>query len=355
MKRIVLFIIVVFSVFCFPNCVFADSAHSTVIMDVNSGRILYSKDMNNERLIASTTKIMTCIIVLENSELNKQIEVGNEILEMYGTNIYLEVGEKIKVKDLLYGLMLRSGNDAAEVLANNVFGNKDIFIMKMNEKAKELGMNSTSFYNSHGLDDNTKNYSTAYDMALLGKYAYNNKMFRKIVRTKKYTANSDKKAYTWYNRMALLNDYKYCIGGKNGYTPKAGKSLVSYAKKDDLVLTIVTLDDDDIYNNHKYLYKKYFDSYKLYNVVDKDNFNIDSYFLKDKVFLKKSFYYPLRRDELDDVSTLIKISNETYEDIVGEVDIKLKDEEIGKVNIYKRKEKKEDTNIFNKIINLFRR
>ena len=200
LKKIIFFTIL----FLFPIYVFADSGNSTIIMDVDSGRILYEKNANQKQLIASTTKIMTCIIVLENSNIENEIVVGDEVLSMYGTNIYIEPGEKIKIKDLLYGLMLRSGNDAAITLAHNTLG-EEKFIKKMNDKAKELNMNSTVFNNPHGLDDKTENFSTAYDMALLSKYAYGNSVYRKIISTKKYITKSSIKSYTWYNRMSLVN------------------------------------------------------------------------------------------------------------------------------------------------------
>ena len=207
------FFIIIFAIFIIPLNVFADSALSTVVMEVNSGRILYSRDADSKRLIASITKIMTCIVTLENSSLEKVVTVGDEVLEMYGTNIYIEVSEKISIKDLLYGLMLRSGNDAAVVLAKNVFGSEEKFVMEMNKKAKELGMKNTKFSNPHGLDEDTKNYSTARDMAILSKYAYQNKIYREIVGTKKYSCKTNFKSYLWYNRMSLINNYKSCIGG----------------------------------------------------------------------------------------------------------------------------------------------
>lgn len=336
-----------------PINIYADSGHSTVIMDMDSGRIVYSKNMHSKNLIASTTKIMTAIIVLENLDLDKEITVGKEVLDMYGTNIYTEVGEKLKVIDLLYGLMLRSGNDAAETLAVNTFGNEKQFVEAMNKKAKELGMKDTTFSNPHGLDDKTYNYSTAYDMALLSKYAYQNKVYRKIISTKKYTTKSSLKSYVWYNRVSLLNEYKYTIGGKNGYTPKAGKSLVSVASKDDLTYTIVTLDDNDIYNNHKYLYEKYFNKYKKFLIVDKNSFLKNTSLTKDKLYIKNSFYYPLRKDEQESITTLVKISNEKKNHKVGEVIIKLDNKEIGKLNIYKKANKKEDISIFSKFKKLF--
>ena len=336
-----------------PINIYADSGYSTIIMDIDSGRIVYAKNINEKHLIASTTKIMTCILVLENIDLNEEIIVREEILDMYGTNIYLEVGEKIKVIDLLYGLMLRSGNDAAITLAVNTFGSEKDFVMAMNKKAQELGMKNTTFSNPHGLDDKTYNYSTAYDMALLSRYAYQNKMYRKIISTKKYSTKSSKKSYLWHNRVSLLDSYKYVIGGKNGYTPKAGKSLVSVASKDDLTYTIVSLDDNDIYNNHKYLYEKYFNKYKKFLIIDKDNFLKNSNLTEEQLYIKKSFSYPLTKEEQDEVITIVKLYNEKKNNLVGEVIIKLDNKEIGRLIIYKKETKKEDISIFSKFKQLF--
>lgn len=349
------FFIIIFAIFIIPLNVFADSALSTVVMEVNSGRILYSRDADSKRLIASITKIMTCIVTLENSSLEKVVTVGDEVLEMYGTNVYIEVSEKISIKDLLYGLMLRSGNDAAVVLAKNVFGSEEKFVMEMNKKAKELGMKNTKFSNPHGLDEDTKNYSTARDMAILSKYAYQNKIYREIVGTKKYSCKTNFKSYLWYNRMSLINNYKSCIGGKNGYTPSAGKTLVSLASEDDMVLSIVTLKDADLYNNHENMYKKYFNEYKLYTIIDKNNFIMDSNFIDSEVYIKKSFKYPLSEDELSSVSTVVKINNNYNEDekIVGKIIIKFKEEEIGNIDIYRKINKKKDKNILQKFKNLF--
>ena len=345
LKKIFLLILIII----FPINVFASS---TMVMDNDSGRILYENNSNERRLIASTTKIMTCILVLENSDLSKKITVGDEILKVYGTNIYVEVGEILTIKDLLYGLMLRSGNDAAIVLANNIFNSEDEFIHKMNDKAKEIGMNNTVFNNPHGLDEETKNYSTAYDMALLAKYAYKNKMYRNIISTKKYNTKSNLKSYEWYNRVELINSYKYSMGGKNGYTPKAGKTLVSYASKDNMNLIIVTLDDNDIYENHKYLYEKYFKKYKKYIIVDKDNFTVDSSLINKKVYIKNTFSYLLSEDEVDDISTLVHITD-SDNNKVGEIIIKLKNKEIGNIDIYSYKNKKENNSILSRFKNLF--
>ena len=324
-------------------------------MEEKSGRILESSDINNKKLIASITKIMTCIIALENNNnLEKVIKVPNEVLKMYGTNIYIEVGEEIKIIDLLYGLMLRSGNDAALTLAIATAGSEENFVKLMNKKAQELGMNNTIFNNPHGLDEDTKNYSTAYDMSLLARYAYKNKIYRKIIKTKKYTCKSSIKSYLWYNRVSILNNYKYSLGGKNGYTPKAGKTLVSYAKKDNMTLIGVSLHDSNIYDTHEDLFEKNFKKYKLYKIVDKDNFSYNKKLFSEGIYLKESFYYPLKENELTNISTIINITN-SNNTIPGKIIIKLNNKEIGSINIYRKKQnKRRKESFFKKINNKFK-
>ena len=178
MKKILVLIIL----FLIPISVSAeDTAKSSIVMDLDSDRVLYENNADEEKLIASITKIMTCIIAIEEGNLDKEVEASDEILKMYGTSIYLEVGEKMKLIDLLYGLMLRSGNDASVVIAKEIAGTEEKFVALMNKKAKEIGMTNTTFSNPHGLDEETKNYSTARDMAKLSRYAYKNKTYRKII------------------------------------------------------------------------------------------------------------------------------------------------------------------------------
>ena len=347
LKKYIFFLI---TLLC-PVTVFATNAKSTIVMDVESGRILYENNIHEKSLIASITKIMTCIITIENAQLDTFIEVGDEILDIYGTSIYLKKGEILSVEELLYGMMLRSGNDAAMVLATHVFHNYDEFIHKMNEKASSLGMVDTLFYNPHGLDEETQNYSTAYDMAILSRYAFHNSIYQKIISTKKYTTKSNLKSYVWYNRMSLLNQYDKCIGGKNGYTPKAGKTLVSYAIDHSLKLLIVSLNDSDIYSHHRSLYDSLFKSYRYYAVVQKENFYIDPSLTTKTLFLKNSFYYPLTLDEIDNVSTLIHIYKENQIDnVVGKIEIKLDSTTIGELEIYEKKPKKKKSNDFLKWI-----
>lgn len=338
------FLLILFFLIFFSTPVFAselDSSKSSIVMDIDSGRILYENNPNDKRLIASITKIMTATIALENGKLNKKYKAGEEILEMYGTSIYLEYDEEMTLKDLLYGLMLRSGNDAAVVISNNIAKDETSFVKMMNNKAKKIGMKNTVFNNSHGLDEKTKNYSTAYDMALLSSYAYKNlKWYRKITGTKKYVVQTDKKTYLWYNRNKLLTNYEYCTGGKNGYTPSAGKTLVTTAKKDGLRLTAVSLYDGDPYNTHEKLYEHIYSKYKKYEVINKKHFSIDKSFFDGNLYIKKSFYYPLTEEEVNNIKTVVKITktkNYKSNEQVGVIDILLNKEKIGNVPIYAKK------------------
>lgn len=336
----------------FPISAVADSSKSSIVMDLDSGRVLYENDANHQRLIASITKIMTAILAIENGDLDKKVIVGEEVLSMYGTNIYVEVGEKMTMRDLIYGLLLRSGNDAAVVIAKEIGGTEAKFVQMMNSKAREIGMKNTVFKNPHGLDEVTENYSTAYDMALLSKYAFSNKIYRKIVATKKYEVSTGKKTYLWYNRNRLLDNYKYCTGGKNGYTPSAGKTLVSTASKGNLNLTIVSLNDGNSYINHQNLYENMFSKYHRYKIVDKDSFVVSKDFSDKNVYLKKSFYYPLTDSEINDIRTVVHFFDSSSSDKVGVVDIYLNNQKIGNLSIYGQEKKKEQFSFFRWIKNL---
>ena len=323
-----------------------DTAKSSIVMDLDSGRVLYENNADEERLIASITKIMTCIIAIEEGDLDSEVEAGDEILKMYGTSIYLELNEKMKLIDLLYGLMLRSGNDASVVIAKAVAGSEEKFVKMMNEKAKEIGMTNTTFRNPHGLDEETKNYSTARDMAKLSRYAYKNKTYRKIIGTEEYRVKTDNKSYLWYNRMKLLGDYKYCTGGKNGYTPSAGKTLVTTHKKGNLKITVVTLYDNDEYNNHERLAEYAFDNYSNYDIVDKNDFDlvIDD----NKYYVNKSFSYPLTESEKDNVKVLASIDDSINSGKVGNINISLNNKSLKKIPLYIKEEKKKE-NFFTKL------
>ena len=202
MKKIVLLLL-----FLIPINIKAidTSATSSILMDMNSNRILYEKNIHSIRSIASISKIMTAIIAIESGKLNDKVIIGSEIKTSYGSGIYIKEGEVLTLKDLLYGLMLRSGNDAALAIAKYVGGSVDKFVDLMNKKAKELKMTNTTFNNPSGLDQNKGNYSTAYDMALLTSYAMKLDDYKKITSTKKYTLTTNKNTYVWINKNKFLS------------------------------------------------------------------------------------------------------------------------------------------------------
>jgi len=313
------------------------SARSAVLMDTESGRVLYQKDKDNPRLIASITKIMTAILAIESGRMDEEVKVGEEVLSMYGSNIYIELGETMILRDMVYGLMLRSGNDAALVIAVFLGGTEEKFVEMMNQKAKEIGMANTTFKNPHGLDEKTQNYSTAYDMALLSSYASQNQEYMKIVGTKKYTVQTDRKSYVWHNRNKLLNLYEYATGGKTGYTPSAGRTLVTNAEKEQLKLTVVTLNDGNEYDTHQELYEYAFENYKQYTILDKDKFRVDDGYFKGKAYIENSFVYPLTEIEKDQIKVLVQLTSTTQfkeGDKVGEVSVLLDGEEIYRDNVF---------------------
>ena len=315
------------------------SATSAILMDMDSKRILYSKDINNIRSVASISKIMTAIIAIESGRLDEEVVIDDEIDKAYGSGIYIKKGEKLTLRDLVYGLMLRSGNDAALAIANYVSKDTDSFVKLMNEKANKIGMKNTTFNNPSGLDEEKGNYSTAYDMALLMSYAYQNKEFKKITGTKKYTLKTNMNTYVWHNKNKLLNSYKYTTGGKTGYTKIAKRTLVTTASKDNLNLVVVTLNDGNDWDDHKKLFEYGFNNYKSYQILNKDNFKVDNdtYYKNYKLYINNSFSYPIELTEED--SIVVKIKLKKIRKIksfikVGETIIYLGDKKIHSEDIY---------------------
>lgn len=344
-----------------PYKVFALSAASAIVIDQDSKRVLYSKNAYEPKLIASTTKIMTALVAIENSDINKTITVDDSVLKAYGSAIYIEIGEKLTIKDLLYGLMLRSGNDAALVIANNVCKNEKEFVKLMNQKALELGMKNTIFFNPHGLeeDDGNGNTSTAYDMAILMATAMNNKEFVNITKTKSYTVKTNKKTYVWKNKNKLLNTYQYTTGGKTGFTKKARRTLVSSASKDHKKLIVVTLNDPNDFNNHKNLYEEYFKKYDLVKIIDHKKYKIKNKNFKKNLIIKNDIKVLLTKNEKKNIKININLNKQqkfSNNNQVGYLSITLNNKEIAKENIYLENEKKNNKqkkNIFSKIKSWF--
>lgn len=349
---------------CIPIKVSAISARNIIAMDMDTKRVLYEKSAYDEYLIASISKIMTAVVALELADVESDVTTTNTILKAFGSAIYIEVGETMKLKDLLYGLMLRSGNDAALAIAEFVGKDVDKFVELMNQKAKEIGMKSTKFINPHGLENNdgVGNTSTAYDMALLSSYAMKNDTYRTIVSTKNHVAKSDKKTYSWANKNKMLNIYEYTTGGKTGFTEKARRTLVSTASKDNKNITVVSLNDPDDWDDHKYLYETLFNEYESVKVVDKNNFQVENetYYKNDTLYVQDDIYVMLKENEKENISLDINLTKKNkYEsgDVVGTIKIKLKDDVLREEKIYvekKENKKSKKQNIIQKIIGWFK-
>ena len=314
MKKILLFLLCLYLIISRVQAS-TSSAYEYVLMDMDSGRVLASKNKDSPRLIASITKIMTCILAIENKDINEIVKVDESVSKSYGSGIYISVGEEISLLDLLYGLMLRSGNDAAMMIANYVSGSEEEFAKLMNNKAKELGMKNTVFYNASGLDTETiGNKSTAYDMALLTRYAMKNDIYKQIVKTKKHTVKTNLKTYVWHNKNKLLS-YDYITGGKTGYTERAKRTLVSTASKDNMNLVVVTINDSDDWNTHRTLYEHAFNTYKSLKILNKNKFQVlkDKYY--DKLYIKNDVYLTLKKSESRSLISHIKLEKKkNYKD-----------------------------------------
>ena len=259
---IVLSLALIFAVKIPARAELAVSAKAAILMHADSGRVLYEKNADERMLIASTTKIMTAIVVLEHCELDDLVEVDSRSAGIEGSSMYLKAGESYTVEDLLYGLLLVSGNDAASALALHVADSMEEFAELMNAKAAELGLTESSFKNAHGLDEEG-HYSTARDMAKLAAYCIGNEDFARIAGTVSHTVGEQ----TLVNHNRLLREYDGCLGIKTGYTMAAGRTLVTCAERDGARYVCVTLNDPADWDDHKALYDWAFANYSFAEVI----------------------------------------------------------------------------------------
>lgn len=233
------------------------SAASCVLIDAKNGDILYGKSENKRLPMASTTKVMTAILAIEKLDLNSQVKIRFEDINIEGSNIYIKTDDNLTVKDLLYGLLLESGNDCANVLAYNAAGGKEEFAKLMNQKAKELGLENTNFENPSGLDGKN-HYTTSEDLAKIMMYAMKNPIFREITACEKMTL-SDGKFTKNHNKLLKMTDY--CTGGKTGFTKKSGRCLVSSASRNGMEYIAVTLNAPSDWDDHIKLYEYAFSNF----------------------------------------------------------------------------------------------
>lgn len=242
----------------------AVSAKAYILMDAQTGEVIIAKNESARLPMASTTKIMTTLLTLESGDLDSEFVIDDRALLTEGSSMGLCYGDAVTKRELCYGMMLPSGNDAANASALNLAGEYTDFADMMNDRARKIGMKNTNFVTPSGLHDK-EHYSTAYDMALLTREAMKNEDFREICKTKSIKLSSENWQGDKYltNSNKLLTKYEYCIGVKTGFTDEAGRCLISAAKKDGVTLICVTLNAPDDWNDHITMLNAGFASAKL--------------------------------------------------------------------------------------------
>ncbi len=283
-------------------------AEPYIVVNVNDDQVIESEDAHEVRSIASITKIMTCLIALEYGDFTDIWSVGDELDEAWGSMIHLTKGQEVSMRSLLYGLMLKSGNDASLVIADRVGGSVEDFVALMNKKAEEIGMFNTVFNNPHGLDVYEEgNYSTVFDMALLMSEALENPMFKEIISTKEYTSEW---GVTWRNSNDLLHDFPFCIGGKTGFTNKAGRTLVSAAEKDGAMYVVVTFNLQDRYPFHEEKYLEVMKDRSVHELLSVQTINQENYVID----IDYPFEIVATEEELENgtLSTYLDKKNDEY-------------------------------------------
>jgi len=274
------------------------SAEAAILVDADTGRVLYAQNEHEQRSIASITKLMTALLAAEHwDDLSKLVEIQPAWTGAEGSSMYLEAGEEVTREELLYGLLLSSGNDAAIAIASSCAGDVDTFVAWMNERAQELGMTDTHFANPNGLDEEG-HYSTAYDMSLLAMECMKNETISQIVATKSITIGTR----SFVNHNKLLWRYEGCIGMKTGYTEAAGRTLITCAEQDGQRLIVVTLKDSNDWVDHAKLYEYGFSKWKTQSFCDTDesvcSIPVTNSLVRfTNVVPTEDFSYPLAEDE----------------------------------------------------------
>jgi len=320
-----------------PSRTVETNAEAAALIDVASGRILFSKAGDKRMRIASTTKIMTAIIAIEHGHLADKVTVSKLAFGKEGSSIYLKLGEEMSLSDLLYGLMLRSGNDAATAIAEYVGGSQEGFVYLMNRKAEEIGMTRSHFANPSGLDA-SDHYSTADDMARLAAYALKNPIFREVVKTKSKQVSREGEPWdtVWTNKNKMLSLYPGSDGVKTGFTQLSRRCLVSSATRDGQQLAAVTLNDGSDWADHSRMLDYGFKNYPLQIAVKKGEP------LRGGFTAADDFVYPFGKGEREAVERRLVLNKPKSVDYrlgdPGELELRLAGTVIGKVPLALRRE-----------------
>ncbi|MCK9574954.1 MAG: D-alanyl-D-alanine carboxypeptidase family protein [Clostridia bacterium] len=324
------------------------SGKSMLVMESNSKRVLYSKNMNVKLPMASTTKVITALTVIINcTNLNEIIRINDKAVGVEGSSIYLKRGENISVIDLLYGLMLSSGNDSATALAYHVGGSIEGFASLMNNLAEKLGAVNSHFVNPHGLD-NPEHYTTAYDLALISSYAINNDTFREIVSTRQKRIGEGDNIRLVVNKNKLLKSLDGAIGIKTGFTKRAGRCLVSAAERNGMRIVCVVLCCGPMFEESAVLINKAFLEFQNYEVLPPYQYITTipvENGQKDEVYVYsvKSFNYPIKDEENININVIYDMPNKLIapvekNEIIGEIKVFYENHLIFSEKIYSMEE-----------------
>lgn len=351
MKIVKFFVFLFLLVFLFNNIYAVDELNlksdSAVVIDNLTGRVLYSKNKDMKHSVASLTKVMTAIMLIENVSMDELIEIPNEVKQIGGSTAGVKSGEKMSAKDLLYAMLLPSGNDAAYTIGSFI-GNGDIknFAYLMTKRAKEIGATNTSFSNPHGLDDEL-HFSTAIDVAKITRYALKNDDINEVVGTKTKTVNMGSFNKTFNNTNALLSSYDGCDGVKTGFTNDANRCLIASSTKNDMRLIAVILGADTTeirFKEAKDILNYSFDYYKMTDISNYLKVYVNIPVIKSdiKYYEKQiSFNYslPLKEGEYEKIYL--------RQEFIDEINVPmLAGEKIGKVSAYIDGEKIFEEEIF---------
>lgn len=301
----------------------ATSSLGECVVETSSRRFLHEKDADRRLPMASTTKILTAILVIDDCDLDEAIVIPKEAEGTEGSSVYLRAGDSYTVRDLLYGLMLRSGNDCAVTLALYHSGSVAAFANAMNAKAVSVGAENSYFVNPHGLPDE-RHYTTARDLALITAYAMENVTFREIVSCKFYAPQG------WQNKNKMLFNYEGADGVKTGYTVRAGRCLVTSAEREGMRLVCVVLDSPEMYERTAELLDGAFGAYELVKLCSRDE-------LFQGYQIKEDFSYPLTVEEKDKITVqgvTVMPYPETKGDWAGQMLIYLENDLIFSQNLY---------------------
>lgn len=306
------------------------SAECACVIDALTGRVIYEKNMNKQHTMASTTKIMTALVALENSKFDDIVTVSENAAGTEGTSLYLKAQQQATMEDLLYGLMLQSGNDAAIAIAEGVSGSVSEFAVLMNKKCAEIGVKNTSFKNPNGLDEDG-HFTTAYDLAMITREAMKNETFRQIVSTKSKQILNGTQTVSNHNKM--LRQYEGCIGVKTGFTKKSGRCLVTAANRNGVEVIAVTLNAPNDWNDHRKMLDYAFANTVRFPIVAK-GMTVNTITVKDgesvslELCADKDVYITENANEkFKNISIKCKIPNQITAPIT-------KDEKIGEMTIY---------------------